>query len=392
MPASAVIVTPTFIADGYDISYMTVVGGVAEGVEHAAAGDQIEVAITPDENYSLIGLTVSGEAVEFSENEDGTYTATFTMPEASVVVMASFQADGYTVAVASVTGGTVEVDNSFVAAGETVTITITANDGYTLTSIKVAGESIEFVDNGDGTYTATFVMPEGGVTIVPAFTASGFEITYAEVSGGSLTGDTAATYGSTVVVEAAADYGYTLTGITVTNADGESIDYSGASGTYYFYMPAGAVSVSATFQSSITIVGGDTSDTYSIVFNTGSENETDTYSISVAETEADSAYELGSYLTVNSAVCNSDEECRALLTSIASGGLSGANAGALLGGQHGKLGVYTNVPTEVRVYSLKGALVKRQNVPAGTTSITGLTPGVYFVRVTNGVLGKVLVK
>ena len=69
-------------------------------------------------------------------------------------------------------GGALDVDR-YATEGEQVTITVLPDDGYALDEIVITdenGETIEFVDNGDG--TITFTMPSGDVTITATFVES----------------------------------------------------------------------------------------------------------------------------------------------------------------------------------------------------------------------------
>jgi hypothetical protein len=66
--------------------------------------------------------------------------------------------------------GTVTIDPKNPKAGDTVTVTPKANDGYQVDGIKVTdkdGNEVPVTDNGDGTYS--FTMPKGKVNITPTF-------------------------------------------------------------------------------------------------------------------------------------------------------------------------------------------------------------------------------
>lgn len=68
--------------------------------------------------------------------------------------------------------GALDVDR-YATEGEKVTITVLPDDGYALDEIVITdenGETIEFVDNGDG--TITFTMPSGDVKITATFVES----------------------------------------------------------------------------------------------------------------------------------------------------------------------------------------------------------------------------
>ncbi|MFD0677006.1 MULTISPECIES: S-layer homology domain-containing protein [unclassified Paenibacillus] len=68
------------------------------------------------------------------------------------------------------TNGSVSYDIAKATAGSKVTITVTPNEGYKLDTIKVFdqnGKEVNITKNADGTYS--FIMPEGGAKVEPAF-------------------------------------------------------------------------------------------------------------------------------------------------------------------------------------------------------------------------------
>ncbi|MCC8048488.1 MAG: S-layer homology domain-containing protein, partial [Oscillospiraceae bacterium] len=70
----------------------------------------------------------------------------------------------------SAEGGTVSFSSTSAAAGRTVTVTVTPDEGYVLASLTVTdadGNTIEVTDNGNGTYS--FTMPSSAVTVTPVF-------------------------------------------------------------------------------------------------------------------------------------------------------------------------------------------------------------------------------
>ncbi len=67
--------------------------------------------------------------------------------------------------------GNIDISPSRAAAGRTVTLTVTPDDGYVLNTLTVTdndGEELELTKKDDGTYT--FVMPKGKVTVSASFT------------------------------------------------------------------------------------------------------------------------------------------------------------------------------------------------------------------------------
>ena len=152
----------------------------------------------------------------------------------------------YHITYAEVTGGTA----SGVAdadAGDEITVTVTANTGYASTGITVTPGTVEVTDNHNGTYT--FTMPANDVTVTPIF-AVGHAITYAQVTGGSVSGVTSAAQGARVEVTVTPDAGYMLDGVPTYTYGEETASLSGDGTTespYYFTMPDNDVTVTASF-------------------------------------------------------------------------------------------------------------------------------------------------
>ena len=81
---------------------------------------------------------------------------------------------GYPPTIQAGTGGTVTTAPRRPDAGDTVTITVTPDEGYDVGSVTVTdrdGDPVAVTDNGGGTYT--FVQPRGRVTISVTFVPAG---------------------------------------------------------------------------------------------------------------------------------------------------------------------------------------------------------------------------
>ena len=81
-----------------------------------------------------------------------------------------FSAPSYSVSVDDVKHGTVTVSPESASKGDTVTITVTPDKGYTLESLTVLdkdGKALALTDKGDGRYT--FTMPAGKITVKAVF-------------------------------------------------------------------------------------------------------------------------------------------------------------------------------------------------------------------------------
>ncbi len=87
----------------------------------------------------------------------------------------------------SIEGGTVTASADEVTEGEKLTLTVTANDGYTLTSVKVNNESVTL---SEGKYE---FAPTSDVSVTATFSAIKYNITYV-VEGGTLPDNAKLTY------------------------------------------------------------------------------------------------------------------------------------------------------------------------------------------------------
>lgn len=195
-------------------------------------GKTIKVTVEPDSGYVCTGVTATGAEVSGSGE-----TWTFTMPDNDVTVSATFGLKSYAVKVNSATGGKVTANVSSAKKGDTVTLTVTPNDGYGVGKVSVTGAEV----SGSGS-TYTFTMPAQDVTVSATFNAKSYNITKEEVAHAKIEVSTTAKTGETVTVKVTPDSGYEVTGVTVNGTAATKKDAN----TYTFTMPAKDVKVSAT--------------------------------------------------------------------------------------------------------------------------------------------------
>lgn len=116
-------------------------------------------AQTPSSRYSFTtGLDENGSADSFISNNTGYEILANNDGEAY------FSLVKYTVTVEAAENGTVTADKDTATYGETVTLTVTPDNGYSVSSVSVNGEAISAVS---GEYS--FEMPAEGVTVTAAF-------------------------------------------------------------------------------------------------------------------------------------------------------------------------------------------------------------------------------
>lgn len=254
MPYSDVTISAVFTAVEYDIT-------VASDIQHGSllvsplkAAELAVITITPtaSNNYELDTITVSGASGNVSTTAVGDGTYTFTMPSENVSITATFIEIKYNITVAETADGSFSVSPTTAANHDTVTITPSANANFTFdaNTLSVDGNSGNVTTTAveDGTYT--FTMPAEDVvvsgTFIPLHT-----ITITDgINGGSVTSNPeTTTAGETVTLTVTANTGFTFSDITVSGDSANVTTADQGDGTHTFTMPAGNVTVTATFTS-----------------------------------------------------------------------------------------------------------------------------------------------
>ena len=134
-----------------------------------------------DESVTLVSLSVNGANTNLSISNYGIHyhseiaTYDFSMPNEAVTINATFETP---IAINCKNGGSVSAsvgENTNVTkaqSGETVTLTATPDEGYSVTNIHVynGNEDYTVINNGDGTYS--FTMPANAVTVEVEFSST----------------------------------------------------------------------------------------------------------------------------------------------------------------------------------------------------------------------------
>ena len=165
----------------------------------------------------------------------------------------ALRAGGYTVKISDTTNGTVTVDKLAAKAGDTVTLTVTPNSGYTLDTLKVTyGSETADVEISNNTFT----MPAGDVIISATFASK-----------------------PVVVPEKPAAPTFSPTGGTYTSS--QSVTISATSGAAIYYTTNGDTpSTSSTlYTGPITISSTTTLKAIAVNDNLSSEVATASYTI-----------------------------------------------------------------------------------------------------------------
>ena len=242
MPASDVTVTATFKLIDFTVTVAAYENGTvtADPTENLHLGDTVTLTVTPDAGYALDALLVK----DAGNNEIAVEHDQFTMPASNVTVTATFKAIDYTVTVAETVNGTVTADQETAHAGDTVTLTVTPNEGYWLRSLTVTEEGGSEVNVTESTFT----MPSANVIVTAVFANTYGVIVVAAPNGTVSVDKEEPSAGETVTLTVTPDEGYELISIIATESSGTQLDLTaGDCGTYTFPMPASDVTVTPVF-------------------------------------------------------------------------------------------------------------------------------------------------
>lgn len=235
----------------------------------AVVGTEVTVTVKAADNYQLKAdsLTYSYKSGEDTKTEKLTPNAegkaTFKMPAADVKVTAEYvekKPEAYTVTVNKATNGTVTADKETAAAGDTVTLTVEADETMYSQAVlaedglKVAdskGAAVACTAGADGTYT--FTMPADNVTVTATFEIVAYGVEVAPTEHGSVTFEGDKKYfkvGENVTATFTAEAGYELASASYQEGN-KPTDITAkvkeASNTYTFTMPENYVKIEATF-------------------------------------------------------------------------------------------------------------------------------------------------
>ena len=149
----------------------------------------------------------------------------------------------YAIQIGQITGGTVTASKTSAKQGEVITLSNTANAGYTFVEYYIYGANEQSVAISNNTFT----MPPCDVTISALFednTVVRYTISIQQVTGGTITASkTKAEQGEQVNLSNIANTGYTFVEYSVKDSQNNVIPVE--NGT--FTMPANDVTVSGRF-------------------------------------------------------------------------------------------------------------------------------------------------
>lgn len=242
--------------------------------------EEITLIVKPDEGFKLEKLQLMYMKDNSPTYEELEAPYTFKLPSDTVFVLATFVEDTageetkYEVKFNTEGEGTVTADPKWAAKGDTVTLTVTPDEGYVVSSLNVLKQSdmqrVTTTKVDETTYT--FKMPDGAVSVRTTFkeiqaSDPEYQIKTSETHGtvtvlsaldpGAIPpvvpNPTTAKAESTIFFSVTPDSDdYELAELKVTPDEGEVIPFDTETpptgGQYSFTMPASDVTISAVFQ------------------------------------------------------------------------------------------------------------------------------------------------
>ena len=250
MPAGNVEVYATFKAIDYTITIEPAENGtVTADKQTANIGETVTLTVTPDKGYELDEIHVMNGTTQVAVTitTEGKYT--FVMPAGNMEISATFKMTDYAITIMPAENGTVTADKQTANMGETVTLTITPNEGYEFDQLTVMNGTTQVAVEitTEGKYT--FVMPVGNVEISATFKMTDYTITIEPAENGTVTADKeTANMGETVTLTITSNKGYELDEIYVMSGTTRLTMVSEGEGNHTFVMPANNVVISALFK------------------------------------------------------------------------------------------------------------------------------------------------
>ena len=230
--------------------YSSTEGSVTASATTSEAGKPVTLNVSPQTGYRLKEGSLK---VTDANNENVTVNNnSFTMPASDVTISAEFEKipeTTYSVIINYQENGTVTANPSQkIKVGDTVTLTLNPNAGYSLKELTVNSTSgtVGYTKVSDTTYT--FKMPASNVGINVSYekqqpASHNINITSDNAKGSVSASPANAQAGQTVTLTVKPNPGFELESLSVNGSP-----LTATNGVYTFTMPDGDVNVAATFK------------------------------------------------------------------------------------------------------------------------------------------------
>ena len=280
-------------APTYTIRTSATGGTVSYSPNAPTAGQTVTLTLSASNGYTATGatVTVKNDATSETVGVSGSgATRTFTMPASDVTVTVTFKATStpggddddkpetpttYTVTPSYNSYGTLRINGysagsvASVTPGTSVTVTVSPTTGYRVDSVTYRYNGANYSATQTGTYTFSFIMPAGNVTVSANIVPSNaYPLNISSVSHGSIKlydedddriyDEDLVPYGETVTIEVTPAEGYILKSITVEDSDRDDIEVEKVrENVYRFDMPRDEVTLYTEFTPGYEIIIDD---------------------------------------------------------------------------------------------------------------------------------------
>jgi len=229
-------------------------GKVEAASKDTKAGSTITIKTVPNKGYEIDTIRVTG--TESGENivceaidENGEFT--FVMPDCDTTVTVTFKPIQYTITA----GSGITLDHDTAERGDAIVITVTPDNGYTLSKLIVTGPDGELETTSMSSNQFCFIMPYGNVTVSAQFAheAIDYQVEIIEPVNGTVTANPATCKAGTLVtITTKGEDGYALDTITIRATNGTAVALTEVSnGQFTFVMPESNVELTATFKAGV---------------------------------------------------------------------------------------------------------------------------------------------
>ena len=181
------------------------------------SGHSSTVTITPNEGYELKSVFVNGED-KTAEVVDSVLTLS-NIQENKVVVV-TFQKQRFSVTAAECEGGSISLSATEVEWGDSVTVIVTADEGYELASLIVGDEDITESVIGKKHVKCDISCVTKDIEVIATFRLESFTITTNCNEGGNIVlSNGTPEWGSDVTITVIPDKGYELVSVSIDGVD-----------------------------------------------------------------------------------------------------------------------------------------------------------------------------
>lgn len=228
-------------ADSYNINIIDIENGTIDVQHSAQAEDIVKVSILPDDGYELSEflITTGNDKVAFSLED-----SSFVMPEGDVVISASFSKIEYEIIYVPSDFGSFDAQRA-ATYGDEVFVAASPYEGYELVSIQILYmEKEEIAYETVSENMVKFIMPAGSVVVAANYAPIDYSINVLDAANGTIDVQTTAQMNETVKFKVIPNDGYELSELSIMNGN-NAIEWNSEDTS--FVMPAGEVTISATF-------------------------------------------------------------------------------------------------------------------------------------------------